>query len=305
MLSKKFRLRKLNTITTTSVLMGAYLIFGQGQDASATGFRGVNSGSSGLGRGRGIRTPGSSSNLLRVGIASSSASSGTGSGIKSSSLFLRLGSNGGVRVASSSESSGLGSNGGVRVASSSASSGLGSNGGIRIASSSASSGLGSNDLKTEKIRNIFLKMHEGIGPNYNDYLSLLIEAPNESEYLGNGRTRYKYSSGGNQVDLIANDDGKVLSAALRSSRRSKFDDIRDDLEKNIGFPNYSFYRALLKEDPDEIENVKFDKVRYSYRDLGDEIKLIADKDGNIENVYIKVVGKEGYIDFKEGFSHII
>lgn len=49
MLSKKFGLRKLNKTISISILIGGCLIFGRSEESSATGFKGINSRSIGLG----------------------------------------------------------------------------------------------------------------------------------------------------------------------------------------------------------------------------------------------------------------
>lgn len=325
MLSKKFRLRKLNTIIATSVLMGACLIFGQGQDASATGFRGVNSGASGAGRGRGTGTPASSSNLGGAGRGSSSSSIGTGSGGlgASGNLSGRRNSIGtGSGGASSSTFPGLPSSSGVRGTGSSAS-----------GSSSTLLGHGSDVRVQRLLQRIQEEIETGNGPNYGTYVALLEEVPNSTKYLESGGVRHKYSSGGTAVEIFVDKDGNLQNALVdirgasgssssdargASSSTSSasgsaslvdnkgkvqqlLDEIESDLQKGEGFPNIKNYNALLGETPDFIEG-SGDGLHYKYSSGGGMVEMNVDPiDGSVKSALVNVNGKESVINFKEGW----
>lgn len=311
MLSKKFRLRKLNKIIATSVLMGACLIFGQGHDASATGFRGVNSGASGsgAGRGRGIGTgtPGSSSNLGGSGRRNSI---GTSSGGVSGSTSPGSPSSSGVRGASSSTSL------------SSGSSLLGSSGEARV---------------QRLLNKIQEDIQTGNGPDYGTYKLLLDEVPNSTKYSGDGGVRHKYSSGGTSVEILVDKDGNLQSAFIDtrgdsgsasssvrgtssstslSSRGASlgndkvkvqqlFEKIREDIEKENGFSNPGIYNDLLKEIPDFIGESSDGSLNYKYSLDGKIVEMAVDpKSGNVKSALVDMGGKGGFIDFQQGFSQI-
>lgn len=328
MLSKKFRLRKLNKIIATSVLMGACLILGQGQDASATGFRGVNSGVSGAGAGRGrgtgTGTPGSSSNLSGVGRGSSI---GTGSGNLGASGNLGGGRRNSIGTgsggASSSTFPGLPSSSGVRGTGSSAS-----------GSSSTLLGHG-GDVRVQRLLQVIQKEIEtGNGPNYGTYAALLEEVPNSTKYSNDG-VRHKYSSNGIIVEILVGSDGNVKGAFVdtrgasglsssdvrgassstssasggassggdKAKVQQLFEKIKNDIQKEEGFSNPKIYKELLTYDPDFINDLGDGRLQYKYSSGGGTVEMVVDSgDGHVKSALLDIDGKSSFIDFDGGWS---
>lgn len=327
MLSKKFRLRKLNTIIATSVLMGACLIFGQGQDASATGFRGVNSGASGAGRGRGTGTPSSSSNLGGAGRGSSASSIGTGSG--------NLGASG--NLGGSGRRSSIGT--GLGDAGSSTSSGSPSSSGIRGMGSSASSGSGNGSKwRVQRlVDKIQSDIETGNGPDIKPYKDLLDENPDFTKKAEEG-TYYKFTSGIRTVEILVGHDGDLKSAFIDTGRgtgssglssssvsgassstssasgsassgadkakvQQLFDKIREDIEKESGFSNPGIYKELLTHNPDSINDLGDGRLKYKYSSGGGTVEMVVDSgDGSVKSALVDIGGDGGFINFDEGWS---